>query len=114
MYRFIFLTLLLFVRCSSSDTPICPDKTCDDYATQAEAQAAFDDDPSCLGELDNDSDGIACEHLLSGNPPTTNPGTNPGTSNCPTTSSCGCSGKNKSACGGPCCKWTTGQGCGCK
>jgi hypothetical protein len=115
MYRAIFLTLLLFsARCSSSDAPECPDKTCDDYTTQAEAQAAFDNDPSCLGELDDDSDGTACEHLLNGNPPTTNPGTNPGTSNCPTTSSCGCSGKNKDACGGPCCKWTTGQGCGCK
>jgi hypothetical protein len=68
MHRFIFLTLLFFMRCSSSDTPVCPDKTCDDYATQAEAQDAFDNDPSCLGELDNDSDGIACEHLATGNP----------------------------------------------
>jgi hypothetical protein len=113
MYRSIFLTLLVFIHCSTTDTPLCPDKTCDDYATQAEAQAAFDADPSCLGELDNDSDGIACEHLPAAGNPNTNPGTTPGT-NCPTTSSCGCSGKKKDSCGGPCCTWTTGSGCGCK
>ncbi|MBT1711959.1 hypothetical protein KK062_27195 [Fulvivirgaceae bacterium PWU5] len=105
MYRAIFLFLLLFTHCSTADTPLCPDKTCDDYATQAEAQAAFDADPSCLGELDNDNDGKACEHLTDG----TTPGTN-----CPSTSSCGCSGKKKDNCGGPCCEWTTGSGCGCK
>jgi hypothetical protein len=106
MHRLIFLALLLFAHCSSSsDSTPCPSKTCDDYTTQAEAQAAFTSDPECLGELDDDSDGQACEHLSGGS----NPGTN-----CPTTSSCGCSGKNKDACGGPCCKWTTGQGCGCR
>ncbi len=36
--------------------------------------------------------------------------------NCPTTSACGCSSYTKSECEShtDCCKWTTGQGCGCK
>jgi len=32
---------------------------------------------------------------------------------CYKTSNCGCSGKNKSNCGGPCCKWVVGTGCVC-
>jgi len=51
---------------------------------------------SCIGE---DSDPVL-------------PGGNGG---CPTTSACGCSGYNKSDCEThSCCKWTVGQGCGCK
>ena len=44
-------------------------------------------------------------------------GSNSGGSNngCPTTSSCGCSGLNKTPCEqNYCCKWTVGSGCGCK
>jgi hypothetical protein len=37
-----------------------------------------------------------------------------GPSDCPTTAACGCSEDNKDECGGPCCKWTVGEGCGCK
>jgi hypothetical protein len=38
-----------------------------------------------------------------------------GSSGCPTTAACGCSGKTKSECeASPCCKWTVGQGCGCR
>jgi hypothetical protein len=37
------------------------DLTCSDFATQAEAQAAFDADPSDPFGLDVDLDGIACE-----------------------------------------------------
>jgi hypothetical protein len=38
-----------------------------------------------------------------------------GSSGCPTTSSCGCSNKTKAQCEvSPCCKWTVGQGCGCR
>lgn len=33
---------------------------------------------------------------------------------CPTTSSCGCSNKNKADCNSPCCSWVVGKGCGCK
>lgn len=34
--------------------------------------------------------------------------------NCPTTSQCGCSGKNQPVCASDCCKWVTGTGCVCK
>lgn len=36
---------------------------CEEYATQDEAQAAFDRDPERMWELDDDGDGVACEHL---------------------------------------------------
>ena len=36
---------------------------CEDYATRDDAQAAFDRDPERMWELDDDGDGIACEHL---------------------------------------------------
>ena len=101
-----FIMLLLVVvlsGCGSADESGCPDKTCSYYSTQAEAQAAFDADPDCLGELDNDNDGVACEHLTGGS----------GGTGCPTTSNCGCSGKTKSQCGGPCCQWIVGSGCRC-
>ena len=42
------------------------DLNCDDFATQDEAQAEYDADPSDPHGLDgNDNDGIACEHLPS-------------------------------------------------
>jgi hypothetical protein len=37
--------------------------TCDDFATQEEAQAAFDEDPEGLIALDEDGNLIACEEL---------------------------------------------------
>lgn len=43
------------------------DLNCDDFATQEEAQAVYDEDPSDPHGLDgNDNDGIACESLPSG------------------------------------------------
>lgn len=36
------------------------------------------------------------------------------TGNCPTTSACGCSGFRQSECGGACCRWVVGDGCGCR
>jgi hypothetical protein len=39
-------------------------RTCQDFATQEEAQAAFDADPETLAGLDEDDDGIACEELI--------------------------------------------------
>lgn len=96
------LLIVFLSGCGSPDTSACPDRKCSDYSSQSQAQAAFDADPDCLGELDHDSDGIACEHL-SGN----------GGTSCPTTSNCGCSGKKKAECGGPCCKWIVGTGCKC-
>jgi len=105
---------MLMLACGSPpDTTPCPTGNCANYKTQEQAQAAFDADKSCLDELDDDHDGKACEHL-----PSAGTGTNPSTgtntgSNCPSTANCGCSGKNKSSCGGPCCKWVVGTGCVC-
>ncbi len=39
---------------------------CSDYATQAEAQAAYDANPGDPEGLDRDNDGIACETLPGG------------------------------------------------
>ena len=39
---------------------------CADFATQEEAQAEYDSDPTDPSGLDADSDGIACEELESG------------------------------------------------
>ena len=95
--------LVGFSECGGSGTTPCPDTDCADYTTQQQAQEAFDADPGCRGDLDADNDGIACEQLPTGS----------GKDGCPTTSNCGCSGKNKSECGGPCCKWVVGEGCKC-
>ncbi|MCZ8217690.1 MAG: hypothetical protein O9262_15710 [Cyclobacteriaceae bacterium] len=97
-------TLFLFGKCESQEQSICPDATCANYATQQAAQAAYNDDKECLGELDNDNDGIACEHL---------PASGGGTG-CPTTANCGCSNKNQSSCVSACCQWVVGTGCKCK
>src|SRR5918997_2228712 len=53
---------------------------CDDFATQEEAQAEFDSDPSDPNGLDADNDGIACEDLpSSGSGTDTGSGTGTGT-----------------------------------
>ncbi len=39
------------------------DLDCDDFATQADAQAEYDADPSDPNGLDADGDGVACEEL---------------------------------------------------
>lgn len=118
LYFFLSLTV---IACSSSAPEGCPKKNCKDFLSQQAAQVAFEGDKKCFRNLDHDDDDEACEDEFAtgGN---ANPGTGgggggtvtPTPSNCPTTSSCGCSGKNKSACGGACCKWTVGSGCGCK
>lgn len=97
------ITGLGFSSCGPQKSTPCPDSNCEDYKTQQEAQDAFEADPDCRGDLDADNDRIACEQFTySGN-----------SGGCPTTSNCGCSGKNKSDCGGPCCKWKTGNACEC-
>ncbi len=40
------------------------DRDCEDFATQQEAQAAFDADPSDPERLDADGDGVACESFF--------------------------------------------------
>jgi hypothetical protein len=42
--------------------------TCADFATAEDAQAAFDEDPEGLANLDADDNGIACEELLETEP----------------------------------------------
>ncbi|MBK1784408.1 excalibur calcium-binding domain-containing protein [Prauserella sp. ASG 168] len=44
------------------------DLNCDDFSSQAEAQAALDRDPSDPNNLDGDGDGIACENGSTGPP----------------------------------------------
>lgn len=41
----------------------CPTKTCGDFATRAQAQAAYNSNKSCYKNMDADGDGIACENL---------------------------------------------------
>jgi hypothetical protein len=45
-----------------------PALTCADFETAEEAQAAFDEDPEALANLDADGNGIACEELLETEP----------------------------------------------
>ncbi|MBL3657384.1 hypothetical protein [Fulvivirga sediminis] len=98
------ITLLAILgSCSTETSPICPYSNCDNYTTQEQAQAAFDANPECLKNLDADNDRKACEHLRSEG----------GSTSCPDTANCGCSGKTKSECGGPCCQWIVGTGCKC-
>lgn len=47
------------------ETPTQGDLNCIDFATQAEAQATYDADPSGPNGLDADDDGIACESTTS-------------------------------------------------
>jgi hypothetical protein len=102
----LFGAITLLPGCGGGDDPkVCPDARCANYTTQEQAQAAYDADPQCMDELDNDNDKIACEELASGGGP------GPG---CPTTANCGCSGKNKDNCVSSCCKWVVGDGCKCK
>lgn len=48
---------------SSSSNSNCPTKTCGDFTTRAQAQAAYNSNKSCYKNLDADGDGIACENL---------------------------------------------------
>ena len=102
MIRYILFSVVLMFGCSTSEHG-CPQKTCNDYATQQEAQTAYDADKTCLKNLDNNSDGVACENLSSGSG-----------SGCNGTANCGCSNKTKNQCASTCCKWIVGTGCVCK
>ncbi|MEZ4776960.1 MAG: hypothetical protein R3D00_27545 [Bacteroidia bacterium] len=92
---------IFFTSCGKE--AVCIDTNCANYTSQAAAQAAYEADPECRGDLDADKDGIACEE--------------PGNSvkNCGSTSNCGCSGYRKDECPtNPCCQWIVGDGCKCK
>lgn len=47
---------------------LAQDLDCTDFATQAQAQAVFNQDPSDPNRLDSDNDGVACEALPGGAP----------------------------------------------
>lgn len=47
----------------NSSNSNCPTKTCKDFATRAQAQAAYNSNKSCYKNLDSDGDGIVCESL---------------------------------------------------
>lgn len=60
-------TEIRFVQPEQLDPdPPADELNCDDFATQEEAQAVLDADPSDPHGLDGDGDGIACESLPSG------------------------------------------------
>src|SRR5215217_3378774 len=77
---FIFLTLLTFASTFThitlyADKAVAQDiRNCSSFATQEEAQAELNRDPSDPNGLDGDNDGIACEDLPSGGNVTTDPG----------------------------------------
>ncbi|AKQ64559.1 hypothetical protein A176_001471 [Myxococcus hansupus] len=97
------VSAVLLGACGEVSPGRCVDTNCEDYTSQSAAQAAYEADPECREDLDADKDGVACEE--DGN----------SVRWCPSTSACGCSNKNKSACGGdPCCRWVVGSGCGCR
>jgi hypothetical protein len=47
----------------SGSSSNCPTKTCADFKTQAQAQAAYDSNRKCYKNLDGDGNGKACESL---------------------------------------------------
>ncbi len=58
------VTAMLFVGLSG--TALAQDLDCGDFATQQEAQAELERDPSDPNGLDGNDDGVACESLPSG------------------------------------------------
>src|SRR5215208_2127042 len=76
----IFFTLLAFafmfayISISADKAAAQTDQNCSDFATQEEAQAVLNSNPSDPNNLDGDNDGSACEDLPSGGNVTTDPG----------------------------------------
>lgn len=57
----LLLTVLLLASYSEKNT--CVKKNCSDFSSRAAAQSAYSSDPNCYNNLDEDDDGVACEHL---------------------------------------------------
>ncbi|HYI61047.1 MAG TPA: excalibur calcium-binding domain-containing protein [Acidimicrobiales bacterium] len=57
--------LAAFTLLSASPAGAQTDLNCEDFATQEEAQAELDSDPSDPHGLDGDNDGVACQDLPS-------------------------------------------------
>jgi hypothetical protein len=56
------------MSCPLAGVALAQDLDCSDFATQAEAQAVYNQDPSDPNGLDRDNDGVACESLPGGAP----------------------------------------------
>ena len=63
LYLALSMTTVLTIATVSSVQ--AAELDCVDFATQEEAQAVYDQDPSDPNELDGDKDGVACEALTS-------------------------------------------------
>jgi Excalibur calcium-binding domain len=71
-----FISVVILATCFAHKAAAQDTFNCSDFATQEEAQAVLDSDPSDPNNLDSDNDGIACEDLPSGgNGTTTTTGT---------------------------------------
>jgi len=60
------LTLTTGLSVGMAGTAMAADRDCASFASQAEAQAALDDDPTDPDRLDEDGDGQACEDFTYG------------------------------------------------
>src|SRR5215204_5566476 len=69
-FAFTFTYISFYADKAAAQT----DLNCSSFATQEEAQAVLNSDPSDPNNLDGDNDGSACEELPSGGNVTTDPG----------------------------------------
>lgn len=58
---FIFLLMTILMMSCTEDSS-CISRNCSDFATQAEAQTAFEGNRDCYSNLDRDKDGLACDN----------------------------------------------------
>jgi len=58
---FVFIIAISLSACKCGSD--CEHKNCDDFATQKDAQKAFDNNKDCYKNLDRDGDGVPCESL---------------------------------------------------
>lgn len=58
---FVFF-ILTTVMISCTEDSSCAPRSCSDFATQAEAQTAYDGNRDCYSNLDRDNDGLACDN----------------------------------------------------
>jgi hypothetical protein len=66
MLRILTVALFTALALTSAMPAFAQTLDCDDFETQAEAQAELEADPSDPNNLDFDDDGIACEELSGG------------------------------------------------
>lgn len=66
MRRLVYLAVLSMVLATVTAVPAVAqsDLDCEDFATQQQAQAVYNSDPSDPNGLDADNDGLACEDSL--------------------------------------------------